>query len=142
MKPAWLMAAGLFAAAGAPAWAGEALHLVAPGAAAGERLMGVRLKIDNGRVAALPDWPAGWRVAIDNDPSWHATLDAHATVGAAALPPAALAGLVSLAEPPEAAKSDLRSGPIHVSGEIVFMRDGEMRTVKLRSIAVAPNRRP
>ena len=38
--------------------------------------------------------------------------------------------------------ADLGSGPISVSGEVVLMRDGALRTVKLRSLAVRPDRSP
>jgi hypothetical protein len=53
----------------------------------GERVSGFEIYITSGRIAALPDVPIGWDVAVDNNPSWNAVLTASVKVGAAALSP-------------------------------------------------------
>ncbi len=53
--------------------------------AAKERVVGFELHITSGRIAALPNVPIGWHIAIDNDASWDPAIKASSTVGAAAL---------------------------------------------------------
>ena len=111
------------------------LQVVTPDLPAGSRLMGFSFDIASGRVASLGRAPAGWTITIDNDPSWHARIDAHAVVGAAALETTELAGLFKMTEPP----MQDRIGPhdaIRMSGHIDVMKQGELQTIDEPSVSL------
>ena len=132
----WL---ALTLAVSAPAHAATAdLRLVVPRLPPGSRVMGFSLQVAGGRVSAAPDCPAGWRIAIDNDPAWRATVEAHAVVGAAAVSPEAMAGMVRFAPAPPEVAADLGAGRMGVSGDVTVMRGGVLRRVALRGIALTP----
>ena len=116
------------------------LQMVAPDLPAGSRLMGFSFDIVSGRIASLREAPAGWTVSIDNDPSWHARVTAHAVVGAAALDTVELARLFLLQETPSRDRIKPYD-PISMSGSIDVMRGGDVQTIKeplLRLNAVEP----
>ncbi len=136
----WL---ALALAAGSPARAAQmggasGFRLVAPRLPAGSRVMGFSLHVAGGRVAAAPDCPAGWRFTIDNDPSWRTTVQAHAVVGAAATSPDALARMVRFAPAPPEVAADLGAAKMSVSGEVTVMRNGVLKTLPLRDLALSP----
>ena len=135
----WL---ALALAAGSPAHAAPdragSVRLVAPQLPAESRVVGFSLHVAGGRVAAAPDCPVGWRIAIDNDPSWRATVEAHAVVGAAAVSPEAMTRMVRFAPAPPQVAADLGTGAMRVSGEVTVMRDGALKSLRLRAVALAP----
>jgi hypothetical protein len=57
------------------------------------RIAGIELALSHGAVASVGEVPAGWRLVIDNDPSWNMTVSGQAIVGAAFLPPATVPAL-------------------------------------------------
>ena len=96
-------------------------------------LMGFELTIISGRVAALRDCPAGWQIEVDNDAAWHATVSAHATVGAAALDSRAVQTLV-LVSPAPATVIDTVTGQFSVSGSATVMRNGNLTQIPLHGL--------
>ena len=113
------------------------LRIVAPDLPPGTRLMGFDLTIQSGRIAVLRQAPPGWRLTIDNDPSWHARITANAVVGAAALEDADLARLFLLAAAPDSVRASFPE-VLQVSGRIEVMKDGEMQEVKLTRLQTRP----
>ncbi len=51
----------------------------------GDRIVGFSLKMTAAAIASLPSLPIGWRIEVDNDPSWNTTISGSIVVGAAAL---------------------------------------------------------
>ncbi len=92
--------------------------------------MGVALDITGGRIA-LTKAPPGWQLIIDNDPSGHTMVNAHAIVGAASINPAALAGLFLVAATPAASGG----GPV-LSGSITTMAGGVLTTRPLDGVTL------
>lgn len=82
----------------------------------GERIVGFDLHVAPAYVSSMRKLPLGWRVAVDNDASWHARVQGSYEVGVAALEPAALDGLLQVT-------ADEAQGPLHVTGEVVTTRD-------------------
>ncbi|WP_428395637.1 hypothetical protein [Lichenicoccus sp.] len=113
-----------------------------PNMAKHSSLMGFELTIVSGRVAALRDCPAGWQIEVDNDAAWHATIRAHATVGAAALDASALRSLV-LFSPAPAAVTSMVAGKFSVAGIVTVMRDGNLTQLPLNGLRLlAVSRHP
>jgi len=50
-----------------------------------DRLAGFRVRIARGMVSSIAKVPKGWRLSIDNDPSWQSATTGTAIVGAAFL---------------------------------------------------------
>ena len=97
------------------------------------RLMGVELHIASGRIAALQDCPPGWQIEVDNDAAWHATLNAHATIGAAAIDSGALRRLILLAAAPSTVAATL-GGPLTVEGSVTMMQQGGLTSIDLHGL--------
>lgn len=57
------------------------------------QIAGLELTLRHGAVTSVKDVPIGWRLVIDNDPSWNMTVSGQAIVGAAFLPPATVPAL-------------------------------------------------
>ena len=113
-----------------PPAATRLLPLPLPPMPANARIMGVALDITGGRIA-LTKAPPGWQLIIDNDPSGHTMVNAHAIVGAASINPATLAGLFLVAAAPAADSS----GPA-LTGSITTMAAGVLTTRPLTGIAL------
>lgn len=58
------------------------------------RIVGIELELTNGRIFRLREVPFGWYFTIDNDASWKAKLTGTVEVGAAALDPSEINGLI------------------------------------------------
>jgi hypothetical protein len=52
-----------------------------------ERIVGFEVHVRSGRIAQLRNMPIGWKVTVDNDPSWNTVVLGSVEVGAAALDP-------------------------------------------------------
>ena len=63
------------------------------------RIAAISLDVTRALIESGPR-SSGWRIAIDNDPSWRTHLKAVAVVGAAFVDPGSLDGLVSLEPEP------------------------------------------
>ena len=98
--------------------------------------MGFTLDVRAGRVATLPDCPAGWQVTITNDPNWTAKVEALAIVGAAAIDASEVATLVTLAPEPPDIQASL-PGHLSVSGALTIMRRGELAPFPWRHIRLS-----
>jgi hypothetical protein len=51
----------------------------------GERVVGFDIKVKPAYISSMTSAPLGWRIHIDNQPSWNAEVTGDVTVGAAAL---------------------------------------------------------
>jgi hypothetical protein len=94
------------------------------------RVAGIELTLIHGAVASAGDIPAGWRLVIDNDPSWNMTVSGHAVVGAAFLPPSVLPALFMIVPEPGYACSAL------VAPGSLKMKLSVYRGDKLRDVVV------
>ena len=112
------------------------MKIISPELPPGTRLMGFSFIIESGRVAVLREAPAGWRIAIDNDPSWRARITANAVVGAAALKTEDLASLFLLAQTPT--ENRLGQSETKVSGSVDVMKNGDIVTVSEPSLRLQP----
>lgn len=52
-----------------------------------ERIVGFEVHVHSGRIAQLRNMPIGWKITVDNDPSWDTFVAGSVAVGAAALDP-------------------------------------------------------
>jgi hypothetical protein len=52
-----------------------------------ERIVGFEVHVRSGRIAQLRNMPIGWKITVDNDPSWNTVISGSVEVGAAALDP-------------------------------------------------------
>ncbi len=50
-----------------------------------ERISGIKINLNSGRIHSMPQIPVGWNIVIDNNPSWMTSFNAKIIVGAAAL---------------------------------------------------------
>jgi hypothetical protein len=57
------------------------------GAAKEERVVSFEFKVAAGAIRSVSNVPVGWKIVIDNDPSWQTTVRASVVVGSAALQP-------------------------------------------------------
>ena len=95
--------------------------------------MGFTFNIAGGGVAELAHVPAGWQISIDNDPSWQSSITGQAIVGAAALAPADVQAMFSVAEAPQAIAADLGL-KFSLHGDLTIMQNGNLQSVPLSSI--------
>ncbi|MBB5063731.1 hypothetical protein [Granulicella mallensis] len=51
----------------------------------GARVIGLEVHLAAGAFDSLAEIPVGWHVVVDNDPSWQANFEAHASAGAEGL---------------------------------------------------------
>ena len=94
------------------------------------RVAGFALTIRHGMVLGLRPVPAGWRLRVDNDPSWTTRLDGHAVVGAAFLSPSMMANLIQLVpEPPFTCGALDRMGTVRVT--VMVYRGDMLHRVRL-----------
>jgi len=130
-----LTAVWFLAALAGPAYAQQRgpSHIMLPSLPAGARVMGFTFDITGGGVSALARAPAGWQISIDNDPSWQSSITGQAIVGAAALAPADVQAMFSVAEAPQAIAADLGL-KFSLHGDLTIMQNGNLQTVPLSSI--------
>jgi len=50
-----------------------------------ERISGIDIKLKSGRIYSMSQFPMGWNVVVNNDPSWMTSFKGSLLVGAAAL---------------------------------------------------------
>lgn len=60
------------------------------------RISAISLDVTHASIYYLSRIPPGWRIDIDNDPSWTTSIRAKAVVGAAFMSPADFTGLINL----------------------------------------------
>jgi hypothetical protein len=103
--------------------------------APGSRIMGFDFRVTSGRVSEMADVPAGWQIAIDNDPSWNAKIKGVAIVGAAALNALQLARLFKVeAAPPQS----LSAGPLSMRGSVTVMKNGNLHMLPDQAMELVP----
>jgi hypothetical protein len=96
-----LVVIGLVLGLDAGAERANTLHLVSAEHAVlrpGERIVGLKLTVRSGRIAALPSLPVGWSVTVENYPPWQTRMTGSILIGAAALSPAELKNFVVVEE--------------------------------------------
>jgi hypothetical protein len=106
------------------------LHL-----ASKERVVGFELHITSGRIAQLLNTPIGWRLYIDNDPSWDTTVKGSLIVGAAALDAKFFEHFLVVE------KDESLGIPFDITGEVIVSKDfvSESRIkVGLKDCAITP----
>ena len=91
-------------------------------------LMGFSIAIGNGRVAQLPDCPAGWTINLVNDANWQATIKGHAIEGSSSITIRMLERLFLVGGVPQDI-AEVFKGPTSAKGKLTFMRNGELFTV-------------
>jgi hypothetical protein len=98
------------------------------------RIAGLELTLRHGAVTSVKDVPIGWRLVIDNDPSWNMTVSGQAIVGAAFLPPATVPALsfMIVPEPGHACSALMAPGSLKLKLRIY-------RADKLRDVVVPPS---
>lgn len=60
------------------------------------RIASLNLTVRHGAISALRHVPVGWRLVVDNDPSWMTKVSGQAIVGAAFLQQSEFSGLFSI----------------------------------------------
>ncbi len=96
------------------------------------RVAGMTFVLEHGAIEGVSNIPAGWRIAIDNDPSWMTKVTAQAVVGAAFLDGGHLPGLFSVRPEPQHGCSDVvRSGVA-----LTLYRDDRLVRVRVRPSAL------
>ena len=101
----------------------------------GARVAAVSLAFNHAAIFVLHA-PPGWRFDVDNDASWRTRLKGRAAVGAAFIPPSAVAALVQLAPEPGHACSG-RGSIQFVHATLTFYRDDRLHSVTLPGPALA-----
>jgi hypothetical protein len=101
--------------------------------AAGERITAFQINISSARIASLPDTPIGWVLGVDNDPSWHTSINGNIIVGAAALDANFLRRFLRIEKEPES------NEPIRLTGQLTvtaYDKTGNehTHTVKVQSV--------
>ena len=97
------------------------LHLVGK-----ERVVGFKIQIKSGRIAAAPNVPIGWHVTIDNDASWRTSIEGTVEVGAAALDSTFFQEFLVVE------KNESMGIPFEIKGEVDVSEDFEaLRRIKI-----------
>lgn len=73
------------------------------------RIASLNLTVRHGAISALGHVPVGWRLVVDNDPSWMAKVSGQAIVGAAFLEQSEFSGLFFIEPEPGYTCSTLRA---------------------------------
>lgn len=101
----------------------------------GERLSRFDLRISQGMVAGFCRAPVGWRIEIDNDPSWTSHISGIAIVGAADLEQKDFRGrLFSVLPAPKADRLDLALPELAITGNLWLSVGDKTRRVQIRSV--------
>ena len=101
-------------------------------------LMGFSIQIANGRIARLPDIPAGWVINLVNDSNWQTTIEGHAIEGSSSITIRTFGGLFLIGGVPPDIK-DTFKGATTARGKLTFMgKDGEPVTVDAPRISLVP----
>ena len=88
--------------------------------------------LEHGAIEGVSDIPAGYRLAIDNDPSWVTKVTAQAVVGAAFLDGGHLPGLFSVRPEPQHGCSNVLRGGV----ALTLHRDDRLVRVRVRPSAL------
>jgi hypothetical protein len=98
-----------------------------------ERVAGFDFKISGGQVAGFPQIPSGWRITIDNDPSWSSEISGTAIVGATFLPPQDLTNSTIMIRviPRELKKYPAEPFECRITGYIDLYKRDEVRRINL-----------
>ena len=99
----------------------------------GERITAFQIHAASARITALLDTPLGWHLDIDNDPSWHTSINGNIIVGAAALDANFLRRFLRIEKEPES------NEPIRLAGQLTvtaYDKTGNehTHTVKVQSV--------
>lgn len=97
------------------------------------RIAGIQLTLRHGAVTSVRNIPAGWRLVIDNDPSWTTAVSGHAVVGAAFLQASAVPALFTINPEPGYTCSAL------AEARLLKLKLRVYRNDKLRDVVVAPS---
>ncbi|MFZ0465976.1 MAG: hypothetical protein WBE87_03320 [Candidatus Acidiferrales bacterium] len=95
--------------------------------APGERVAGFEFHVTSGRIVRLANAPARWSIAIDNDPSWKASVSGSIIVASAAVGGSFFRNCLIVE------KKESLGIPFEIHGEIVVTRD----LVKRRRIPIS-----
>lgn len=109
----------------------------------GERVSKFDLNVRPAMIIGFRNIPVGWRISIDNDPSWITKVSGIAVVGAADLEEQALQPwFLSLL--PEPGDKSGQSQAITINGSITLAKGDQIRTVEItnRDVTLVPSRRP
>ncbi len=98
------------------------------------RVAGMTFALEHGAIEGVSDIPAGWRLAIVNDPSWATRVTAQVVVGAAFLDSGQLPGLFSVRPEPQHGCSDVLQSGVAVS--LTLYRDDRLVRVRVRPSAL------
>ena len=97
------------------------------------RVAGMTLALTHGAIEGVGPVPVGWRVRIDNEPSWTATVAAHAILGAAFLDEGVLPGAIPVRPEPHFTRGDiLRRGRLAASLTLYRAREGRLVEVRVK----------
>lgn len=89
-----------------------------------ESIVGIKVTVTGGAIASLSEVPVGWRIAIDNDPSWKTTLTASVIVASAALGPEYVSrSFLAISNAPPGVGPEPEQPEVHV--ELVLSADFE-----------------
>lgn len=84
-----------------------------------ERIVGFEIHVQSGMTVQLPKVPKGWRLSVDNDPSWNTNMKGSLAVGAAALDADFFLNLLVIEGETEATPDR----PLNLSGEVIVTSD-------------------
>lgn len=113
------------------------LHVILSAQWAALRLAGFSLRVQHASISELRVLPVGWRLVIDNDPSWNTSAEGHAIVGAAFLPSSAISNLIAVTPQPSYACSDLlKSDGLRLSIKFYIKDQLKVFAVPISAISV------
>jgi hypothetical protein len=107
----------------------------------GERVSKFELHVHSAMIVGFRSIPVGWRINIDNDPSWSTEVSGIAVVGAADLEPSALRPwFLSLL--PEPSDRSERMTEININGSVTLSNRDKTRVVEItnRDVTLQPSR--
>lgn len=112
------------------------LHLIP-----GERVSKFELHVRSAMIVGFRSIPVGWRINIDNDPSWSTEVSGIAVVGAADLEPSALRPWFLSLLPEPSDRSD-RMTKIKINGSVMLSNADKTRVVEItnRDVTLRPLR--
>ena len=96
-----------------------------------ERIAAIELGLKHAAIAGIRAIPVGWRLTIDNDPSWITRATGRAVVGAAFVDASALSGMISIGPEPNYTCGDLATSG-YVTLKLKIYRNDKLHDVILQ----------
>lgn len=93
-----------------------------------ERIAAIELVLKHAAITGIHPIPVGWRLRVDNDPSWNTKAIGRAVVGAAFLDASGLSGMISIGPEPNYTCGDLATSG-YVAVKLKVYRNDQLHDI-------------